>query len=326
MSNIQLCMRPKDAPMSWTKFVQRTPGYSIAIDGYVGEAPNEVQLFADGPRQNFNHHEGIERLAARATCEQVLLSIRLGFFQTFRDTDGRRVIIHAHDCDEDVDTTVFLFRNSHLVEGALNPALNRYVAVSGLMDATGGSYPFPPDLPFLEEHAWTVEPYLLFRASGGLRRRDADEFTAVVDDVGRRIMDHIMGRGKRITLKTDYDVIHRGTGWCLVHERGTRARLAMFNDGIRAFVSVKECPDGRHDVIVGRFSPYVPFPVLRILENFNLAEGLGPNDDRAGGSNLIGGTSRNNGTKHSVTELIRLTEETVLASRQVLTPPSIIVP
>ncbi len=312
MSHIRLMMRPNDAPMSWKRFVEQSEGYSVAIDGYVSEGPNEVQTGLDGPRQNFNHHEGVYRLAALATCQQALMAIRMGFFDTFRDKDGRRVNIYANDCDEDVCGATFCLTQSHLVEGTINPAINRYMSVTGIMDATGGAYPLPPDLPYLEEHTWTLEPYLRFRATGGLDRRNAKDFELVVDEVCGRILQHIMGRGKRIPLETDYQVIHRGTGWCMVKEQGTRARLRMFDDGIRAYVSVAERADGNRRATVGRFSGYIPFNVERILAAYNVAEGLGPEDDRAGGSDLIGGTSRKNGTKHTIADLIRITEETVL--------------
>lgn len=306
-----LRMRPKDSPMSWTEFERRTPPLSVALDGYVKEGPNEVQ---PGPRQNFNHHEGVYRLAARATCNQVLLAVRMDFYDTFRTADGLYVEMWANDCDEDVSESVFIFRHPHLVVGTINPAINRHIGVTDIMDTTAGAYPFPPDLPYLEKHTWTMEPYLRFRASGGLYRRDTDEFAMVVDEVGERIMKHIMGEGGSVRLETDYEVLHRGTGWCMVKEKGTRARLRMYNDGIRAFVSVSERSDGRIQASVGRFGPYTKFPVMKILDAFNRAEGLGPDDDRAGGSDLIGGTSRNNGTALPVKELITLTEETVRSS------------
>lgn len=313
-SNIRLIMRPEDAPLTWTQFLERTPGYSVAIDGYVGEGPNEVTLGPDGPRQNFNHHEGVYRLVTLATCEQALRAIRMGFFETFRDAVGRRVNIYTHDCDEDVCATAFCFLNSHLIEGTINPSINRYLAVTGLMDATGGAYPMPPDLPYLQEHAWTVEPYLRFRARGGLDQRIARDFELVVEEVCHRILAHVLGRGESIPLDTDYQVLHQGTGWTLVRELGTRARLKMFNDGIRAYVSVATRADGRLRATVGRFSGYIPFDVRRILEAYNAAEGLGPTDDCAGGSDLVGRTSRRNGTALPLSDLIKITEAEVVGA------------
>lgn len=294
--------------MTWPAFIAQKPGYSVAIDGYVNDGPTEVHRSADGPRQNLNHHDGVYRLATLATCQQALMAIRMGFFQTFHDAEGRRLNIYANDCDEDVCAAVFCFQQSHLVEGTINPAINRYVGVTGLMDATGGAYPLPPDLPYLEEHTWTVEPYLRFRATGGLDRRNAEDFEIVVDEVNHRIMQHVLGHGKRVALSTDYEVLHRGDGWCVVKETGSRARLRMFDDGIRAYVSIATRSDGRLRATVGRFSAYVPFDVKAILAGMNEAEGLGPADDGAGGSDLIGGSSRANGTSLDVPALIKLVD------------------
>lgn len=41
----------------------------------------------EGPRANFNHHEGVSRLETRATCGQVLLAIRMGLQRNVRPTD-----------------------------------------------------------------------------------------------------------------------------------------------------------------------------------------------------------------------------------------------
>jgi hypothetical protein len=72
----------------------------------------------------------------------------------------------------------------------------------------------------------------------------------------------------------------------MVKEKGTRARLRMFNDGIKAYVSITECLDGKLRATVGRFSGYIPFNVTKILDAYNIAEGLGKDSDRAGGSDL----------------------------------------
>ncbi len=80
--SIVLCIEPDQDPLSWETFCKKTPPFSVAIDGYVSREP----LFQEqGPRANFNHHEGVERLATRATCGQILISIRQGLFHCFQD-------------------------------------------------------------------------------------------------------------------------------------------------------------------------------------------------------------------------------------------------
>ena len=58
----------------WEKFCHETPPYSIALDGFVAEGP---RFSFKGLRANFNHHEGVDRLATRATCSQILLAVDL---------------------------------------------------------------------------------------------------------------------------------------------------------------------------------------------------------------------------------------------------------
>ena len=82
--SISLIMRPQDPPLTWKMFCEKTQPFSIAIDGYVAEGPQDD---LQGPRANFNHHEGVHRLATRSTCEQILVSARTGLFSLF-DLDG----------------------------------------------------------------------------------------------------------------------------------------------------------------------------------------------------------------------------------------------
>ncbi len=66
-------------------FVAMAPAFSIALDGYVRGGP---QYDWRGPHISFNHHEDVDRLATRATCAQVLMSLRSGLFGRFRDGQG----------------------------------------------------------------------------------------------------------------------------------------------------------------------------------------------------------------------------------------------
>lgn len=299
---ITLHMEPKTPPCMWDTFIKTAPPFSIALDGFVRTGP---KFNWRGPHANMNHHENVDRLATRATCSQVLMSIRQGLFDTFRDSSGPYAHVWANDCDEDVSTAVFLLRHSHLVSGTMNPLINRLVAMEDALDTTAGAYPFPADLPVLQEMAWVYEPYRRFRLSGQLAQRDADAFTGVVSDVGSRIMRHITGSGESIPLDTRYDVLHRGKSWMMVNEIGAHARTAMFSQGCRAYVSVRGST-----YTVGRMSPYVRFDIERIFIALNEAEGL-TGADRWGGSNTIGGSPRIAGSKLSPEEVVRVVESVV---------------
>lgn len=301
---IRLEMCPQVPPLSWEAFCAEAPPYAVALDGYVSGGP---QFDPRGPRASFNHHEGVDRLGTRSTCAQVLMAIRQGFFSTFR-AGAAKAVVFANDCDEDVCTSWFLLKNHHLCAHAMNPYINRLVHVEDMLDATAGAYPFPADLPLLESLAWVFEPYRRARTSGELGRKDPATFSSIVTDVENRILRHTMGEGGRLELDTRYDKIGGAGIWALVREVGAQARTGMFADGIRAYVSVRERPDGAYTYTVGRMSLLVPFPVDSILDALNEAEKTGHLADRWGGGDTIGGSPRVAGSRLPPDEVARVVE------------------
>ncbi len=308
----ELRMQPKVNPLTWKQFCKETPPYSIAVDGFVKTGPRFEQ---SGPRANFNHHEEVDRLATRATCGQVLVAIRQGLFDAFRNVNGAKVIVYANDCDQDVCTTHFLLKHGYMAVGTMNPALNRLVSMEEMLDTTAGAYPFPADLPILEQLAWIYEPYTRFRLSGALDNKDADQFIQVVTDVEMRIMSHISGTSGRLPLDLRYEKLGGGHGWTMVRELGAQARTQMFGDGIHAYVSVRDRLDGKSwTYTVGRMSQFVPFDLPKIfaLLNYNESrkrESLGleyRNVGSWGGAFTVGGSPRAEGSYLSPPEVEKI--------------------
>jgi hypothetical protein len=285
-------MRPRAAPLSWEEFCATHGPYAMALDGYVLAGP---RFDPTGPRINLDHHTEVDRLATRATCAQVLMAICQGVFLSFHDTEGPRADVYVNDCDEDVCTSWFLLKFAHLLDYVVNPLLNRLVSIVDVLDTTAGAYPFPVDLPVLQELAWVFGPYRRFRLGGGLDRREPEDYVAVVEEVEQRILRHITGRGRRLPLDTRYDKIGGGPNWVLIHEIGPQARTGVFADGIRAYVSVRQRLDGKWSYTVGRMSPFIPFDVPTILQALNRAEG--DCEEPWGGSNTVGGSPRVGGSR-----------------------------
>lgn len=296
---IRLHVRPQDFPMTGAEFRKMHPPFAVALDGYVGEGP-WVDL--DGPYANFNHHEGVYRPATRATCGQVLVEIRQGLFDTFRDENGPRLDAYVNDCDEDVCTAWFLLKHHHMVLHAMNPTLNRLVAMEDMLDTTAGAYPYPKDLPALRELAWVFDPYRRFRLAGGVDRKNADEFRGIITDVEHRITLYIAGRGERISLDLRYERIGGGAGWTMVREVGAHARTAMFADGIRLFAAVRDRADGAKTVTIGKMSGYVRCDLGQVADACNAheaaARGIASDTlrDRWGGGTTVIGSPRVSGT------------------------------
>lgn len=298
---IQLMMRPSDEPMTWDAFCRTTPPFSIAIDGYVADGPRFDEA---APRANFNHHEVVDRLATRATCAQVLIAVRMGLYQRFRDRSGLHAVIYANDCDEDVCASFFVLSRPDMSRPTANPALNRLIGLVDALDTTAGAYPYEPDLGALRELAWIFEPYRRHRAAGGLKRRNADEFSGVVTDVVNRMTEYVTGHGRMIEPDTTYERLGGGSSWTMFREIGTAGRVGAFRDGVRAYVVVRDDGEGRYAYTVGRASHFVSFDVPGILKMLDAAEG-----DPArhwGGGNTIGGSPRATGSRLDPVTIERL--------------------
>lgn len=305
--SIDLHIDPSVGGMSWENFIQSHPKYSVALDGFVNVGPRFDQ---DKIMVNFNHHEEVDRLATRATCAQVLMAIRQGMFSKFRDEFGVKANVYANDCDEDVCTSWFLLNNSHMVEDTMNPLINRLVSMEDALDSTAGAYPFPVDLPALKELAWVFEPYRQFRMGGGLEKRDAGSFTSIVSDVEHRILQHVTGHGKSVLVfDTRYELIGGGNGWAMVKEIGPYARTAMFSDGIKAYVSVRERKDGRWTYTIGKLSPFIPFDLLKLTDFLNKEDEAVTPTDKWGGGNNIMGSPRVNGSLFGPEKLAQIIKE-----------------
>lgn len=291
--------------LSWSDFVKDSPEMSIALDGYVHGGPRFDPV---SKKANFNHHEEVDRLATRSTCAQVLMAIRQGLFACFRDARGSFANVYVNDCDEDVCTAWTLLNHHHLVEGCMNPLVNRLVAMEDALDCTAGAYPFPKDLPALRELAWVFQPYRQFRLSGWLDKKDPVAYAEIIQDVELRILQHVAGRGKEQDLDTRYERIGGGTGWTMVKEIGAQARTGMFSDGIKVFVSVRERPDnGYYTYVIGKMAPFIPLNLQRVTSALNLIEGK-PGDMWGGGDTIVG-SPRQRGSRVPMSEVTEILNE-----------------
>lgn len=294
---IQLNMRPDIPPVEWDEFDANYPPFSIAADGFVRGPPRASLGSRNGPKQTLNHHEGVVSDATRCTSAQAIMAIRRGLFSCFRDEHGPRAIVWVNDCDEDVCLTWFLLKHHVLCRNVMSPALNRLIHMEDMLDSTAGTYPFPLDMPILQELAWVFEPYRQFRQSGGLSRKIPAEYLSVVTSVEHRIMQHIMGRGDALDMDFEYKTLGGGDGWVMIKELGAQARQALFSKGIEAYVTVRERPNGRFDYVFGRISSYIPFPIPLLTARMNELEGTPA--DPWGGSEIVMGSPRVAGSKLS---------------------------
>ena len=298
--------------MSWERFCREKPPYGIALDGYV-EGPPRYDMA--GPWVNLNHHEGVHRLATRATCEQVLVSIRMGLLEAF-EAGLAPGTVYVNDVDEDVCLSMWLFRHFRQLDTSRSERIHRLVYLEGLIDTTAGAYPLPLDAPELMELAWIFKPFhdrCRLQDPGLLSLGDRE---LIVEEVGRHIGRYVRGRAEQVDLDVRYTVLGGGPGWALVKEVGVHARTAMRARGIRAFVTAREPrrdrAPGRHDYTLARMSPYVPFPIPALFDALNAADGISPDEsDRWNGGDTVGGSPRKRGSGLDAAAVERVINETL---------------
>lgn len=295
--------------LSWDTFRRERPGYAIALDGFVS-GPSLYD--PSGPWVNLNHHEGVGRLATRATCEQALMSLQMGLLEPFMVGDQPRGTLYVNDVDQDVCLSVWLFQH-HLQLGSREwERVHRLVSLEGILDTTAGAYPFPLDSADLREIAWVFKPYSDLFRSRYRPQLDSRAMAAVIEAVGNHISGYVRGHAQLIALDLRYDRLGGGSSWALVREHGLQSRTAMRAHGIRAFVSVRTRASSatpRWDYTLARMSPYVRFPVVDLYEVLNEAEHIGPEEsDRWSGSDTIGGSPRHRGSGLSPEDITQVIE------------------
>lgn len=264
---IKLFLEP-GAVYSWKDFVHEKPPFSIALDGFVGD---QTRRKADPakPYANFDHHAKCDRIATRSTSEQVAIEINLGLFRTFRKDGIPTANIFANDVDEDVCLAIWLLKNHERVVGHAEPTINRLVYCEDRLDATAGAYPLG-DTSFRRQMGWIFEPYQRARYEGRLPNMSAVEMESIVEAVNSRITAHTLNNGEELALEGSYTRIGGGVEWAMVEEAGPAARLAMYNDGIEAFVAyLGPQGDHHHRYVVGRKSVWVPWPLKKIFNALN---------------------------------------------------------
>lgn len=309
MENVVLNLRPGQSPVSWSTFCETHPYYSVALDGYVR---GRSRYQPEGPWLTLDHHEDVDRLSSRATCAQVLLSLRQGLYEAYRDDRGPLARVFVNDCDEDVCVSWYLLQNPLAACLPSNRPLERLVYAADWLDTTAGALVYPLDENLMRELAWVFAPYREARLQGALDGFQAVVYRGVIDAVCKRIPEHLTDRGGSMRLDTTFVRIGGNALWAMVREVGGDARAGLVASGIRAYVSVRPRPDGAWTYTVGRVSPFVPFDVQKILARLNEAE---PSErGRWGGGTLVGGSPRLMGSALAPSEVENIVNEALATS------------
>ena len=283
--------------ISWEDFIDSRPNFSIALDGYVKGPP---RFLIQGPYANFNHHEGVARIATRSTCAQVYFYICLGLLDTFQKQGEPNAHVYINDVDQDVCLSCWLLKNSDKLVGLrFENLLFQLILFEDILDASAGAYPINPDSPEIRRQAWIYEPYTKARADGSIYRMSKNEMEDILWSVCDRIDSAISGRSGEIELDTGFEKIGGGPGWQLISEKGPYARTKLFSEKTKAYVALVENREDVYSYTIGKMSPFVTFPLERIYEALNKTEGLFSQENCWGGSTIIGGSPRKTGSSLS---------------------------
>lgn len=297
MRTIELKVKPRETA-TWEDFLGE-PACSIALDGYVTDAPNYDH---QGLHVNFDHHHGVVRDATMSTAEQAFMAVKTGLYEAFQKDGKPYAVVYINDCDEDTCLAVFILDNPKLFEGTNSqPSFNRLLALDSKWDITGGAFPASIDEDLMQAHNWIFEPYYEIRRSGQLSIADSSVMSLCIENVCGRIMKFILGQGERLAVDTRINVKQQSAivnGLMLIEEiGGNAARRQMFSKGMNAFLSiVVKKDDGSYVYSIGKKSKYIPIDLQAIYAELNAIEGL-TREKGWGGSDIIGGAPRMGGSK-----------------------------
>jgi hypothetical protein len=298
--------------MSWEDFQVKKPPFSIALDGYVS---GQTKYSPSGPFANFNHHEGVDRLATRSTCMQIFFSITLGLFDSFRKDGKRFAHVYVNDADQDVCLSYWLLTNPEKVASIKwEDPLTKFMVFEDFVDASAGAFPFDdsnePD-SLIKRQAWVFEPYTTARSKRILHSMTGTDLIQLIETISDRITQFSMSKGQSINIDTKPEIIGGGPGWKMIIETSIYARTSIYSSGMSAFVGMRERNDGNYTYVLGKMSPYVPFPLLEIYQTLNKIENLEFEHNAWGGSDIIGGSPRKTGSSLHPQELEKVINKVI---------------
>ena len=266
---------------------------SIALDGYCQGPAIDVA----GERFSFDHHDKCVRHATRATCQQVLDALLLGF-------DPSGYTVHVNDVDGDTALSVWLLENPSRVRGLKERAL---VEIVGVVDAHGPAYPVADRMLADAFFKGAMAPEVAARRNRTYATADLE---AMLRACVERITQVVNG-----TLKAEpegkqrsFEITHRGTGWVMAKSQDFVFDL-LYAGGHTRVIAYQEQPDGSVAYTAGKQSEFVSgFPVGPHSTPGTILHALNRRENGWGGGSTIGGAPRNADGSRS-----RLTPDEVFA-------------
>lgn len=289
--------------LHWEGFVEEKPAHSIALDGYVRGPP---KFDTKTKHFNFNHHEGVCRLATRSTASQVQMAIKMGLMDCLKTQAWTYLAnIFVNDPDQDTCLAVWLLQNYERVwKNKSEPLINKMIGIQDMLDTTAWLYPFDGESRTIMQLNWVFEPYTDTKTTWTLPDMDADTMTKLINNVCFRINEFTLGRADILESKNEYDIIWWWKDRKMIMEKGVYARNKLASDKITAFISYAGKRNGKYYYSIGKQSEFINFPIDKLYQHLNYIE----DDEVRGGSETIGGC-RNKWSSFAPEELQRIINE-----------------
>lgn len=257
------------------------PRKSLALDGYC-QGPN---IDVEGERFSFDHHDNCLRLVTRATCQQVMDALLLGF-----NTEGYTVFIN--DIDGDTALAVWLLRNpSRIAE----PRVRMLVETVGAIDAHGPAYPALDSALGDAFYQGAMKPESDLRRAKTYGKADLAALLEIcVANIDALVAGTLAWKPRAAVEKErSFEITHTGNGWVMAKSDDFIFDLLYAQGRMRA-IAYQEMPDGSVAYTVGKKSEIIPhFHVGPHTKAGTILHALLEREAGWGGGSTIGGAPRN---------------------------------
>jgi hypothetical protein len=256
------------------------PNFSLALDGAV-QGPH---IDLDRNVLSFDHHDKCVRTFTRATCQQVMDSILLGF-----DPEG--FTAYVNDVDGDTVLACWLLQNPRL---AVRSDVRAIVEAVGAIDAHGPAYPLGEGNMLAEVfYEGVMAPEKDTRRARTYGHCDLNGLLRLcMERFGQMIEGENFGIDFVDNEPVHYVFTHQGAGWAVVYSEGF-AFPTLYDDGYNAVVLYNTLPDGSWGYTIGKKSEFVNFPVGPASKPGTILHMLAAAEPGWGGGSSIGGAPRN---------------------------------
>lgn len=261
-----------------TEEFENLPENSIALDGYV-QGP---YFDLEHKKFSFDHHDKVNRQITRATCQQVLDALLLGF-------EPKDYNICLNDVDGDTVLAVWLLQHPEM---ANDSKVRMLVESVGGIDAHGPAYQaLDNDLAEMF-YKGVMKPESDSRRNRTYTQLDLGE---LLQQCLKKFDDMMAGKLEytKEEKERNFEIVQEGSGWVMVESNDFVFDL-VYKAGHTRAVAMQKQPDGSWVYTVAKKSEMVSnFPVGPVLQEGTILYELNKLEPGWGGGSSIGGAPRN---------------------------------